>query len=161
MKITWSKNLFSCTYKLFESGKPIGYLINRTFSNTYEATILGEKYTFLSQGFFKQNTKIIDREKNTVVGKIVYNTWMNGATITIDDNKFLWKFDNIWNTKWSLVNKQGERIIFQGSSGHGKIISELENPLYLMCGLYVTNYNWQTASIAIAAMIPIWITLFS
>ena len=161
MKITWNKNLFSCTYTLYQSGKPIGSLVNRTFSNTYDANIFDEKYTFLSQGFLKQHTQIINRKKNTVVGKIEYNTWMNRATITIDNNKLFWKFENTWNTKWSLTNKQGERIGFQGSSGHGKIVSELENPLYFLCGLYVTNYNWQTATVAIAAMIPIWITIFS
>ena len=161
MKITWNKSLFSGTYKIYQRGKPIGFLVNRTFSNTYDANIFDEKYTFLSQGFFKQNTKIIDRQKNTVIGKIEYNTWMNRAIITIDDTKFLWKFDNMWNTKWSLVNKQNERISFQGTSRNGEIISEVENPLCFLCGLYVTNCNWQTATVAIAVMIPICITLFS
>ena len=161
MKTIWVKNFFSTTYKFYQEGTPIGILSKRPLTNTYDAKIFDKKYTFLSNGIFKQDTKIIDRQKNTVIGNIVFNTWKNRATIIIDNNKFLWEFDNTWNTKWSLVNKQGERVSFTGSLGRGQIISNMENPIYFLCGLYVTYYKWQTATIIFVVLISVWVTLFS
>ena len=80
--------------------------------------------------------------------------WMTKATISIFDKTFIWKYENIWNTKWSVIDSEGNSINYSGDSTSGKIESTLEDDLLLLTGLFVTNYFWQITIVII--FIPMW-----
>ena len=83
--------------------------------------------------------------------------WMTKATISIFDKTFIWKYENIWNTKWSVIDSEGNSINYSGDSTSGKIESTLEDDLLLLTGLFVTNYFWQiTIVIIFIIFIPMW-----
>lgn len=83
--------------------------------------------------------------------------WMTKATISIFDKTFIWKYENIWNTKWSVIDSEGISINYSGDSTSGKIESTLEDDLLLLTGLFVTNYYWQiTIVIIFIIFIPMW-----
>ncbi|NQU87836.1 MAG: hypothetical protein HQ541_18975 [Mariniphaga sp.] len=72
-----------------------------------------------------------------------------------------WRYENMWNTKWSIYDSEGNHIKYQGSSTNGRINTNLDNDLLLLTGLYITNYYWQlTIAVIVAVFIPIWITVF-
>ena len=82
---------------------------------------------------------------------------MTKATISIFDKTFIWKYENIWNTKWSVIDSEGNSINYTGDSTSGKIESTLEDDLLLLTGLFVTNYFWQiTIVIIFIIFIPMW-----
>ena len=121
----------------------------------------GKKYTFKTKGFFKQHTEIIDSSVNKVIGEITYNNLMTKATIVVDNKKINWKYDNLWNTKWSIYNSEGVNIKYSGSSTSGQINSNIDDALLLLSGLFVTNYYWQTTvAVLVVVFVPIWITVF-
>lgn len=154
--IQWKKKLLSNTYSIYSNKQIIGKLENKTFSKKASGELNGKEYTFKTKGFLKQNTEIIDNKENKVIGEITYNTWMTKATISISKQSIIWKYDNAWNTKWSISNKAGIEIKYAGTSASGKIESNTDDALLLLSGLYVINYYWQMSiAVMVAVFIPI------
>lgn len=161
-KLSWKKGFFDSTYKIYSDGVVIGSLKDKTLSQSAEGEFNGKTYTFKTKGFIKQTTQIIDSQSNEIIGEIAYNSWMTKANIRILDKSINWKYDNLWNTKWSISNTEGIQINYSGSSGSGKIESNTNEGLLLLTGLFVTNYYWQmTLTIIIAAFIPIWVSVMN
>lgn len=146
-------------YSIYFNGTLIGNLKDKSFSQTAKGEVSGKEYIFKTKGFLKQHTEIIDGSENRIIGEITYNSWMTKATIAINDKILNWKYDNAWNTKWSLFDSAGTLLNFSGSSSKGQINSNVEDELLILTGLFVTNYYWQTTTVVlIAALIPIWIS---
>ncbi|MBN2812612.1 MAG: hypothetical protein JXQ80_00975 [Bacteroidales bacterium] len=159
-KLTWKKNFFSNLYNIYANGQQIGNLKDKSFSQISNGEFNGKKYTFKTKGFFKQHTEIIDHVENSVIGEIIYNNWMTKATISIDKKSVNWKYDNVWNTKWSIFNSEGINIQYTGSSSKGQIDSNTDDALLLLSGLFVTNYYWQmTIAVLVAVFVPLWVTV--
>ena len=157
--LRWKKGLFSSSYDIYLNDKQIGKLKNNTFSQTADGELNGKKYTFKTEGFFNQHTEIIDNLENKVIGKITYNNWMTKATIIVNTKIINWKYDNLWNTEWSIFNYEGINIKYSGSSTNGQIYSNVDDELLLLSGLFVTNYYWQmTIAVLVAVFVPIWMT---
>ncbi len=158
-KLSWKKGFFDSTYKIYSDGVIIGSLRDRTLSQSADAEFNGKEYTFKTKGFIKQSTQIIDCQSEKVIGEINYNNWMTKANLKILDKNINWKYDNIWNTKWSIFNSEGIQIDYSGSSTSGKIETNTNEGLLLLTGLFVTNYYWQlTITLIIAALVPVWIS---
>ncbi len=156
-KLNWKKGLLSDTYRIYSNYQQIGELRNSMFSQTAIGEINGKEYTFKTKGFFTQYTEIYDNAENSVIGEITYGSWMNKAFISIRNKDINWKYDNMWNTKWSLKDSKGTQINYAGSSTGGKIDSNVDDDLLLLTGLYVTNYYWQmTLIIVMVFMLFIW-----
>ncbi len=154
--LKWKKNLFSNTCIIYSNGQLVGNLKDKTFSQSAEGELNGVKYRFKTQGIFRQNTDIIDVENNKVIGEIIYSNWMRKATLKIQDKKAVWEYDNSWNTKWSISNSSGVEIKYQGSTTSGEIVSNTDDSLLLLSGLFVTNYFRQVAfAVIVVIFIPI------
>ena len=162
MKTTlrWKKNVFSKTYNIYSNDKLIGKLRDKSFSQSTDGVLNGENYSFNTRGFFEKNTTIVNKKDNKVIGKISYNNWMTKATIKTAKKRSGWKYDNLWNTKWSIYDSDGMQIKYAGSSTGGLINSNTEDALLLLSGLYVTNYYRQvTTAVIIVVFIPIWMSI--
>jgi hypothetical protein len=132
-------------------------LEEKTFSKTAHGIFNGEKYIFTTKGFFNRHTDIIHANDNKVIGEITYSSWMSKATLTTLDKKVSWKYDNPWNTKWSISNSSGIRISYAGSTTSGRIDSNTDDSLLLLSGLFVTNYYRQMSiEVIVAVFLPIW-----
>jgi hypothetical protein len=156
-KLRWKKNLFSSSTIIYSNGHQIGELKDKTFSQTANGELNGKKYSFKTKGFFKQQTEVIDSFENKVVGEISYNNWKTNAIISIDNKTIYWKYDNLWNTKWSIFDSEGINIKYSGSSTSGQIDSNIDDSMILLSGLFVTNYYRQmTVAVLVAVFVPIW-----
>ena len=154
----WEKQFFSSIYSIYSDSQIVGKLRDKSFSHTAIGELKGKQYTFKTKGLFSQNTEIIDNKENKVIGKITYSSWMTKATLSIINKSLQWKYDNVWNTRWSLFDKEGLEIKYTGSSTSGRIESNTDDPLLLLCGLFVTNYYWQ---VSIAVMLLIFIPVYT
>jgi hypothetical protein len=160
--LNWKKGTFSSTCRIFSGEEIIGELANYAFKQTAEGVIRDKRYLFRTMGLFKQETRIIDGENDQVIANITYNSMMSKATIQFKDRTINWKYDNGWQTKWSLFDSQGIYMKFAGGQSKGTIECEKENDLLVLTGMYVTNY-YQQAMIAImvAVFIPIWVSVIN
>ena len=157
--LTWKKGFFSNLYSIYQNGELIGKLKDETFSQNANGALQGKEYRFKSKGFLKQHTEIIDSNEEKVIGEINYNNWMTKATITINSKVISWKYNNIWNTKWSLFETEGINIKYSGSSTKGQIDSNVDDSLLILSGLFVKNYYWQMTIAILVAVLFFWITV--
>jgi len=87
---------------------------------------------------------------------------MTKASLSINDKRANWRYDNPWSTKWSIFNSEGIEIKYSGRSRKGQIESNSDDPLLLLSGLFVTNYYWQmTVVVLVAVFVPIWVTVLN
>ena len=158
--LRWEKGFFSSTYSIFSDSQLIGQLKDKTFSQSTDGELNGTKFTFKTKGFLRQKTEIIDTLDNKVIGEITYNNWMTKADLMIGKKKYLWKYDNLWNTRWRIFDSEGTEIKYSGSSKRGQIYSNTDDPLLILSGLVVTNYYWQTTiAVLVAVFVPLWATM--
>ncbi|MEN8228638.1 MAG: hypothetical protein ABFS38_10830 [Bacteroidota bacterium] len=155
-KLHWKRGVFSNTSEIYSEEKPIGSLKENSFKQSAEGEINGKRYRFHTKGVFKPETQITDADSNTVMGRIEYNSWMTKATIRVSPKSFQWKYENIWNTRWSLTSSEGRQMKFQGNSSKGSIEMDGEDDLLVLTGLFITNYYRQMAIvILVAVLVPI------
>lgn len=157
-KLSWEKEFFKNTYHIFSQSSEIGELENLSWS-AKRGKINGQEYLFETKGFFSQTTKITDVSKNTVIGQINYNSWKTKASIQLYNESYTWKYNNLWNTKWDITSKNDDtKIDFHWSSSKGEIKSNVQIGPLILIGLFITNYYWQTTTVAlIAIFIPIFL----
>lgn len=159
-ELRWKKGLLSGNYSIYEANRQIGELKDNLFSKTAKGQLNGKSFTFRTSGFFQQRTRIYDDSNNQMVGEINYNNWMTKATLSTYDKVSNWKYNNVWNTKWSLSGQDGTQVHYAGSSNKGTIESNTDDDLLLLSGLYVTNYYWQmTLIVLVAVFVPLWSAL--
>lgn len=162
MKLNWKKGTFSSTYKLYAKGKEIGELVDKNFSSITIGSLLNRKFRFETKGFLKQTTDVIDVESNKKIGDITYNGFCSKATATFNNETFIWKYENIWNSKWSFNQREKALVIATLSSKGGTAVSRTEEAVYLITALFINNYYKKLALAAmIAIFIPIWMASFN
>jgi hypothetical protein len=158
----WKKGVFKSTYEILSGEMFIGNLRPDSWSNDGKGELNGKKYIFVTKGFFNQETMIINPNTNLRAGKITYNTWKTKATIEYDGKVFFWKYDNGWNTKWSITDSATLLVRYHGSFTKGEIEISSYDELLILTGLYITNYFWQISSIVtFTAFLPVFITIFN
>ncbi len=155
--LSYKKKTFSNLYRVYSDSQQIGSLTEKSFSNDASAVLNNKPYNFITSGFFEPTTKIYDLSENKMIGKINYSRWRTKATISLDNKVAHWKYDNVWNSKWSINNNEGIQINYQGSSSSGNIHSNTDDSLLLLSGLFITNYYWQTT---IVILLVIFIPIF-
>jgi len=157
--LSWKRGAFSSTCRIFSGEETIGELTNNAFKQTSNGFIRNKQYLFKTKGLFKQETQILEGVSHQFIGSISYNSWKSRATIQFKDRTLYWKYDNRWQSKWSLFDDQGILMKFAGGSSKGTIECEEEADLLVLTGMFVTNYYQQAMIvILVAAFIPIWLS---
>ena len=158
--LKWERSFLSSIYRISSNGRLIGNLEIRAFSNSDIGILNGEKYIFKAKGFFTRYTEIVNAKDQTVIGKITYSGWRSKATLTTRDKNVYWKYDNVWHNRWRFSNFSGIEIKYAGSSLSGKIDSNTDDALLLLCGLMVPNYYRQVSiAVMVVVFIPIWTSM--
>jgi hypothetical protein len=156
----WKRGTFSRTGMILDNDNPIGKLKENTWTQSATGEINGKKYHFKTKGFLRQKTQITDQESKDFVGSINYNTWMTKAKIEFQNTVLHWKYTNTWQTQWSMFLDDKELIKYRGSATKGNIEYDETEDLYILTGLFVTNYFWQISlAVIIAVLIPVWLTV--
>jgi len=137
-------------------------LHNHAFKQKSDGEIHGKKYRFSTQGLFKQQTEIIDLQTGQQIGSIHYNSWMNKAEIKLHKRSWHWRYDNAWQTRWSITNSSGKQLNFAGGMNKGTMEGYDPEDLLVLCGLFVTNYYTQAGiAVFVAIFIPIWVSVIN
>ncbi len=156
MTLHWKRKIFSTTSEIYSGESVIGRLKENSWTQSAKGDIHGRRYQYKTKGVFKPVTAILDSNSNAQVGRIEYNSWMTKAHIQISEHSYHWKYDNRWNTRWSLSDSEGVCMKCHGSSSKGTIEFDHDDDLLLLTGLFVTNYYSQMAIvIMVAILVPI------
>ncbi len=152
----WKKGPFNSTCTIYSAEGAIGHLRENNWKQTAEGEINKRKYHFRTRGYFNQVCEIFAPDTNYNIGKIEYNTLKNRAEITYLGQSFHWKYDNFWQTRWSISDDRDLSIIFQGGTGKGTIEGADLTEFLALTGLFVRNYYVQSIIIIfVAIFVPI------
>lgn len=160
--LNWKRGLFRNIYEIYSNRTHVGYLKEKSLTQSSHGELYGEKFHFRIKGIFNKEAVVFNSESNTQIGKISYNSWMTKSKIEYGTKVYYWKFDNFWNTSWRLYSEDGSEITYNCSSTKGKIEYDSENNFLVLAGLYVHNYYWQTTLVTmVIVFLPIWVALFN
>jgi len=145
--LNWKKGLFKSIYEIYADKVLVGYLNEKTWTESSHGELHGERFNFRTKGFLKQKTLVFNNLNNNLLGKITYNSWMTKAKIEYSDKIYYWEFDNLLSSSWRLYNDEGLQVRYNRSLSEGRIEYDLENNFLVITGLYINNYYWQTTMV--------------
>jgi hypothetical protein len=145
----WKKKFFDSTYRIYRGDREVGQLSGNTWKRSAYGEMNHKRYLFSTKKVRKPETEVIDVRSNAVIGMITYEARMTRATIHFRDRSVEWKYDNTWQTKWSQVDSNGDRMDFHGSLRKGIIECSKEDELLLLTGFFVSVYYWQMTVVVV------------
>jgi len=150
--ITWKRGFFSNTYQLYTNGIQVGYLKISVWSKKSKGVLDEKEFDLITNGFFKQETSIIDSKTDQEIARIVYNNWRSKALIRLKDGlECQWEYTNFWHTKW-ILKKNLYSINYHGGIGTtGEIKSFVSEESLILAGLFISNYFQRRRSAAAAS----------
>ncbi|MBN2863815.1 MAG: hypothetical protein JXN62_11670 [Bacteroidales bacterium] len=145
---TWKTKFFSREYEIYLYDQPAGKLNKQGWSRKSYGEMNGRKVAFEVKRIFKPLTDIIDLENNSVIGSIIIFPWKRKSTVIYQEKEYLWKFDNFWNTRWSMEDKKGNRIKYHSRFLKGNIDSYISDEVLILSGFFLRNYFIQRSAAA-------------
>jgi hypothetical protein len=147
---TWRTKLFSRKFDIYENDRQAGYLEKEWWSRRSGGEINGFKIMFATKGFFKQTTRIINVQDEYELGYVEFNFWKFLATIHLNERDFYFRFNNFFNTSWSVGDINEVLINYHSKCLKGTIDSYSDNSVLIITGLYIRNFFRQRQA-AVAA----------
>ncbi|MGB3468087.1 MAG: hypothetical protein WBA74_22570 [Cyclobacteriaceae bacterium] len=137
--LSWSMNLFGTSFEVKNNRGSVGRLKLKPLSSVAEGFIGSKEYRFKPKGIFSTKVEVWQIGHSLPVAHIRYGTWGRKALITIDQKQYTWKYENIWQTKWSL--RSNDVILIQSKDNSmfskGTIESGSTDQLLVLICLYV------------------------
>lgn len=140
LHFTWKTKLFSRKFEIYDSGTLAGSLEKERWSRKVSGEIHGFSIMFVTKGFFRQTTGIINRQDETETGRITFNYWKHKASIQLNYKDYDFGFDNFFMTRWRISNENGVIIKYHSSPMEGTIESFSDNSVLILTGLFIRNY---------------------
>ena len=136
----WTKDAFTLNYSIFSKGQLVGKVTDTLTNRSAKASIFGEKFIFESEGIIKPRIRIINMTAKKVIGHIDFEIIRAKAHITISEERYSWKFNNLLHTKWILTNEQGAPLLSGKRSKEGFFNNHPDvEPILLLCALIIRN----------------------
>ncbi|MCU0455888.1 MAG: hypothetical protein MUE74_06255 [Bacteroidales bacterium] len=149
--LTWKTKFFSNTWDIIQYDRSVGEIVNKAFSRSASGTLRGKKLLFEIRGFFKQQTRILEAESESVVAEVAISSWKTKATISYNNHDYTWQHDNFWNTKWSISDVNGALVKYHSRAMGGEITAYTSDEVLIIAGLFIKNYFRQRAAAAAAS----------
>jgi hypothetical protein len=148
---TWETKLFSRKFEIYRNDNMIGELRKECFSRKTYGELNVKKIIFVTKGFFKHETRIMDFDEISTLGTILYSAWKSKSTINYMNKDYKWQFDNFLRTKWSLGNENGTIIRYHSRGFKGIIDTYTEDEILILSGFFIRNYLKQRSAESAAA----------
>ena len=152
--IHWKKAFFSTKHKLFAGDHKVGELSTSSFSiSDAKGKMYDSNIEFKNRSFFGNEIDIIDSNHGSVIGTITFNAWSSKAKIVLSGKEVDCKSDNIWGTKWSIIDEGKKLLQYKSSTTSGTIETNINDPILLLSGLFIFNYFIQMIIIVMVCVI--------
>ena len=150
--LTWKTKLFSKRFEIYRNEIMVGELKKEGFSRKTFGELNVKKIIFITKGFFKHETSIMDFDEMNTLGTILYSSWKSKSTINYMNREYKWQFDNFLRTKWSLGNENGTIIRYHSRGFQGIIDTYSDDEVLILSGFFIRNYLKQRSAESAAAV---------
>ena len=141
-QLSWKKGAFSCVYQISNLRKTIGSLKVSSYSSGALGQINGGRYAFKKQGLLSRTIHVIQKESQSLVASIKVNIWGNKVSVQTKEKNYIWRFRNVWQTKWTLADEK--QVLVSGTRNglnmKGNIAHKEIDEVLILISLYVKNY---------------------
>ena len=153
---SFETGVFSGNYDILKNDRRVGFIKSSLFSRKATAEIDGKQYEFRDNRWFKPKTAEIFDASGNVIGKIKYDYDVDDdqicCIIKINDETS-YCVQKSFSKDWKVHNSSGLNILYSPLSyfsTRGKIVTNKENGVKLLSGLYVMNSfaKWAYAMLA-------------
>jgi|AntRauTorckE6833_2_1112554.scaffolds.fasta_scaffold78735_2 hypothetical protein len=137
----WTKDAFSLDHTIYDDGNIIGVIKDKSTDRSAKASILGKKFLFESEGFFKPGINIYDIDNKKVLGRVKFHWFRVRAEVRLSGHIYHWNSANFINSKWTLKDEDG--VIKVAGAGRKEGYCTIENsntPLLLLTSLVIRNH---------------------
>ena len=148
---TWKTKMFSSKFDIYRYENLTSELKKEGFSRKTYGEMNSKKFLFLTKGFLKHQTQIINQADESIIGTISFNFWKSKSQISYNNKEYNWQFDNFWRTRWSLGNENGYLVRYQSHGFRGTIDSYTDDPVLVLAGFFIRNYYRQRQAESAAA----------
>lgn len=139
--IYWTKDAFSLNYTFFKDGEEVGFIEDKLTNRSSKGSILGKKYLFENEGFFKPRINILDLQEKIIAGRVDFHRLLPKANMVLNNTLYGWKFTNMIQTRWELADRSGLVLVSADSRKEGYCtIEDPETPLLLLSSLIIRNF---------------------
>ena len=149
--LTWKTKLFSKQYEIYRNDNLIGELRKEGLSRKTNGELNVKKIIFMTKGFFRHETRIMDFDEISTLGTINYSSWKSKSTLNYMNKEYKWQFDNFLRTKWSLGNENGTIIRYHSRGFKGIIDTYTDDEVLILSGFFIRNFLRQRSAESSAA----------
>ena len=139
MMLAWKSSWVGKECRIFRGKIIVGLLKTSAWKGDAYGELNGHMLIFKPRGFWKNETKILDIEGKTELGKIEYNWWKSTALITYQHISYEWKFNSWKRTGWNVTSPD-ETARFEKTStwkNEGNIEYESMPASIILAAMYV------------------------
>ena len=156
----WKKKTFSNRYQIFQNKEKVGYIETPSFlSKTSKGVINAEKYVFVSKNWSNTKINVFKNQDSLRLAEIEFIKLRTKAKIVYNDEIFQFKFLDIWQTQWEIIQNNKPIIKSKDAShSHGKAMIKNEDRELLLLALYASNYYYVIGLFLIIVIIVLVIT---
>jgi hypothetical protein len=140
MKLHWKEGFFNPKYTLFEGDREVGFLKQSIFSSEATGKLFNQQYLFKRRKAFSSFIDIFEEESSQKIGEIKLDSLKTQARLTIDNDTYDWKYNNIWQTKWYVKQNETSLISYKSSFMKGEINVNHKSEAIILAGLYSYGY---------------------
>jgi len=144
--LTWKTKLFSKRYEIYRQENMIGDLAKAGWLRKINGELNVKKVIFVTKGFFRHETSIMDFDEISTLGTIIYSSWKTKSTISYMGREYKWQFDNFLRTKWSLGNENGPIIRYHSRGFKGIIDTYTDDEVLILSGFFIRNFLKQRSA---------------
>ena len=149
--LTWKTKLFTRKFEIYNYHTLAGEVANKNWSRKSVCKLNGKEFLLETKGLFNPETLITDLSDNKVIGNVIYTKWKRKPLINLHNNEYQWQFDNFFNTRWSVSNRNGFLIKYHSAGFKGTIVSYTDDEALILTGFYIRNYYKQKSEAAAAS----------
>jgi len=146
----WKTRFFSSRYEIYRFETPDGEL-QRAGWRKKTGELGGKKVLFEVKGFFGRDLMINDPDSGTRIGNILFNTWKTSATITLSGRQYYWERKGFFRKEFTISDENNVLITYTTHFKSGEIVSNADNEILVLTGLYIREYLRQAEAAAAAA----------
>ncbi len=150
--LIWTKNFFDANYQVFKGADIQGSIIFDSWKNNANVITKEHTYLFQTSDLFHPVTRIIETGGKQI-GSIRFNSWQMKATLYFGGSVYYWKYTSFMMSSWELVDQEGKRATYTSHTGSGTILSESEDEIPLLAGLFIQGFFNRVLLLSIAVVL--------
>lgn len=139
---SWKRNFWGTSMHVLVREETIGTIDLNSWNYGAKGFIAGQEYIFKTRGIFSNKIDVYHSASGNLSARIKFSGWGNKAEIIYGHEKYLWKYENFWQTKWVLRWRKGAVLKSRDNNlrSSGNMIGHNTESILILISVYIKGY---------------------